>query len=67
MTVSLKKRIFIFIYFILFYLPRIPLMPIENKKYPFPFNHTQFFIRLSFATIIKKAPSQTLDFAGIEL
>ena len=49
------------------FLPRIPFIPIENKKYPFPFKRTQFPIRLSFAMTINKAQGQTLDFVGIYL
>ena len=53
-----KKRVF---------LPRIPFIPLENKKYPYPFKRIQFPIRLSFAMTINKAQGQTLDFVGIYL
>ncbi|KAL5546675.1 hypothetical protein UlMin_006362 [Ulmus minor] len=51
------------------FLPRIPFIPIENNKYPFPFpfKRTQFPIRPSFAMTINKVPGQTLDFVGIYL
>ena len=53
-----KKRVF---------LPRIPFIPLENKKYPYPFKRIQFPIRLSFAMTINKAQGQTLDFVGLYL
>ena len=48
-------------------IPRIPFIPVENNKYPFPFKRTQFPVRLSFAMTINKAQGQTLDFVGIYL
>ncbi|KAL5542376.1 hypothetical protein UlMin_010086 [Ulmus minor] len=54
----LAKRVF---------LPRIPFIPLENNKYPFPFKRTQFPIRLCFAMTINKAQGQTLDYVGVYL
>ena len=50
-----EKRVFI---------PRIPLKPSENAKYPFPFKRTQFPIHLM---TINKAQDQTLNSVGIYL
>ncbi|KAL5575724.1 hypothetical protein UlMin_017423 [Ulmus minor] len=36
------------------FLPKIPFIPLENNKYPFPFKRTQFPIRLCFAMTINK-------------
>ncbi|KAK2645253.1 hypothetical protein Ddye_020448 [Dipteronia dyeriana] len=47
------------------FLPRIPILPIESDKHPFPFKRAQFTIRLSFAMIINKSQGQTLDYVGI--
>ena len=49
------------------FIPRIPLKPYENAKFPFPFKRTQFPIRLSFAMAINKAQGQTLNFVSIYL
>ena len=49
------------------FIPRIPLKPYENAKFPFPFKRTQFPIRLSFAMTINKTQGQTLNFVGIYL
>ena len=49
------------------FLPRIPFIPLENNKYPFPFKRTQFPICLCFAMTINKAQGQTLDYAGVYL
>ncbi|KAJ7946864.1 ATP-dependent DNA helicase [Quillaja saponaria] len=49
------------------FIPRIPFLPLENEKVPFPFKRTQFPIRLCFAMTINKAQGQTLDHVGIYL
>ncbi|KAK3221100.1 hypothetical protein Dsin_015070 [Dipteronia sinensis] len=49
------------------FLPRIPFLPMENDKYPFPFKRTKFPIPLSFAMTIKKSQGQTFDYVGIYL
>ena len=56
-----------FFYFLFFFIPRIPFIPIKNEKHIFLFKRTQFPIRLSFAMTINKAQSQTLDYVGIYL
>ena len=49
------------------FLPRIPFLPLQNEKQPFPFKRTQFPIRLNFAMTINKAQGQMLDYVGIYL
>ena len=49
------------------FLPRIPFIPLESEKNPFPFKRTQFPIRPCFAMTINKAQGQTLDFVGLYL
>ena len=49
------------------FLPRIPLQPAENDKYPFMFRRKQFPVRLSFAMTINEAQEQTLEHVGIYL
>lgn len=48
-------------------MPRIPFVPLENDKSPFPFKRTQFPIRPCFAMTINKSQGQTLDFVGLYL
>ncbi|KAK2645195.1 hypothetical protein Ddye_020390 [Dipteronia dyeriana] len=48
-----------------FFLPRIPFIPIEGEKNGFSFKRTQYPIKLSFAMTINKAQGQTLDYIGI--
>ncbi|KAL5545345.1 hypothetical protein UlMin_009129 [Ulmus minor] len=47
------------------FFPRIPFVPLESDKNPFPFKRTQFPIRPCFAMTINKSQGQTLDFVGL--
>ncbi|XP_009790171.2 uncharacterized protein [Nicotiana sylvestris] len=47
------------------FIPRIPLLSLQDEKVPVSFKRTQFPVRLCFAMTINKA--QTLDFVGIYL
>jgi len=49
------------------FLPRIPLQPSKNDKFPIPFKRTQFPIPWCFAMSINKAQGQTLERVGIYL
>ena len=49
------------------FLPRIPFVPLEGQKNPFPFRRTQFPIRPCFAMTINKAQGQTLEFVELYL
>ncbi|XP_021683807.2 uncharacterized protein LOC110667308 [Hevea brasiliensis] len=49
------------------FLPRIPLSPAKNERYPFQFKRKQFPIRLCFAMTINKAQGQTIPNVGVYL
>lgn len=51
----------------LFFLPRIPFIPLQSDQSSIPFKRTQFPIRPCFAITINKAQGQTLDFVGLYL
>jgi len=51
----------------MFFLPRIPFIPLQNDHTSIPFKRTQFPIRPCFAMTINKAQGQTLDFVGLYL
>ncbi|XP_019246007.1 PREDICTED: uncharacterized protein LOC109225707 isoform X1 [Nicotiana attenuata] len=49
------------------FIPRIPLLSLQDERIPVQFKRTQFPVRLCYAMTINKAQGQTLDFVGIYL
>nr|KAJ0186885.1 hypothetical protein LSAT_V11C900499170 [Lactuca sativa] len=49
------------------FLPRIPLCPSDNEKFPFKLKRKQFPIQLSFSMTINKAQGQTIPNVGVYL
>lgn len=49
------------------FIPRIPLQPSDQQKFPVQFTRTQYPIKLCFAMTINKAQGQTLEEVGIYL